>query len=186
MSASRGPRTSVDPWAWGSAPLRPTRTPEPLSRAPFKAPSLTPRSPSPEGSCAPVQGSERSGALLAQRTGTSRNRHYVKLAPVLGLVLRVRTGALAFLQPDPQKHVSSQPRGFLLVLENGSDRMTEPSQHSGKSAARPRTGTGANLKAERARGRGVISILGGGAFSRCLARVSSGGDFSLSGVSGGE
>lgn len=176
-----GPRTCDVSPAGGSSRLSAPRTPEPPQRAPFNAPSLAPLAPAPDGPQAPSPGSGWSGALVPQHKPTSRNRYYVKLAWVRGLVLCVRTGALGFLQADPQKHVSSQPRQFSGSVENAPDTLSD-SGSSQKQGQVGRRHTARSLQAREARRPACLSIPGSGAFFASPARVSSEGDFLLSGV----
>ena len=170
--------------AWGSRRLGAPRVPKPLQAAPFKRPEPAPLHPAPEPPCPHVQGSEWLGALLAQHVGTSRNRYSVKLGPILSLARAFRAGALGFLQPDAQKHVSSQPRRFFQSVENAPDTLSENGSPL-KAAPRPQPTNGASRGAEQVWGRGCISIPGSGAFSASPATMFGEANFSLSGVRGG-
>lgn len=168
-------QTAADSGAWGSRWLGDPRAPDSPVQVPFKAPSRHPLDRAPDHARTPVPGSRSPGALLAQLSSTSYNKQYVKLAPVSSLIRAFRAGALALLQADLQMHVSSQPRRFFKVLENGSDRMTEPKGDSGSGPKEPPTPQVVRWSEQRDPGIWVISIPGGGAFCACLATVSSDG-----------
>ena len=184
-----GSRTVQTPPACGSCHLHAPARLKPPCAAPFNAPSLTPLDPCSDHARPPVQGAGWPRPLLAQQMGTSYNKYFVKLGLILSLARAFRAGPLGFLHPDPQKHVSSQPRRFSAVLENAPDTLSD-SGSSRKAAPRPprsvRPGeAGAGVPGSGA-GRGALSIPGSGAFFASATTVSSEGDFSLSGVSGGE
>ena len=170
-----GPRTVQASPAWGCPHLGTLYGPEPVLSGPFKRPGAHPLDRAPDHARTPVPGSRSPGALLAQLSSTSYNKQYVKLAPVSSLIRAFRAGALALLQADLQMHVSSQPRRFFKVLENGSDRMTEPKGDSGSGPKEPPTPQVVRWSEQRDPGIWVISIPGGGAFCACLATVSSDG-----------
>lgn len=171
----------MDYGAWGSTPLRPTYAPQALQRAPFKAPAQTPLEPVPERYLGTVRGSERSGALLAQHMGTSRNRYYVKLALIWTGARAMFRGALAFVQRDLQEHVSSQPRQNSQNLEKCPDRLSD----SGSGPKEPPAPQVVRWSEQQEPGTWVIFIPEGGAFSACGRTFFSGGGFLLSGVGGG-
>ena len=167
-----------DHGAWGFRHLGDPRASRAKRQADNSTAERAPRHPPPERVPGQVRGSEWSGPLVPQRTGTSRNRYYVSLAGGKACASARSGGSPSFSSAGPSKNVSSQPRRFSAVSKTDPDRLAESSRKpSGTAHPAPRP-----LKAGSALGAGGVSIPGGGAFSSCLAMGFVLPYFSLSGV----